>query len=148
MTHIVEARAAGPNLSSTTLELIEESYDVEEDIPGEENAITINNPKYIEYIGVGFYLSGFLNADQWPYQPHSSFDASSTNVQLGLNELVRKFPYKQDTPPVGAVEGATWYDGDDNAYKLYLETSPGTLEWVTLAGTLQNSMTSVNGGTF
>ena len=148
MTLTVDAKAAGPNLSSTTLELVEDSYDVEEDIPGEENAITINNPKYIEYIGVGFYLSGFLNANQWPYQPHSSFDASSTTVQLGINELVRKFPYKQDTPPIGAVEGDTWYDGDDNSFKLYLETSPGTNEWVTLAGTLTNSMTSVNGGTF
>ena len=145
MTHIVEARAAGPNLSSTLIEVVEDSYDVTID---SDDAITINNPKTIEYIGVGFYLSGFLNADQWPYQPHSSFDASSTTVQLGINELVRKFPYKQDTPPVGAVEGATWYDGDDNSFKLYLETSPGTLEWVTLAGTLQNSMTAVNGGTF
>ena len=145
MTHIVEARAAGPNLSSTLIEVVEDSYDVTID---SDDAITINNPKTIEYIGVGFYLSGFLNADQWPYQPHSSFDASSTTVQLGINELVRKFPYKQDTPPVGAIEGDTWYDGDDNAFKLYLETSPGTVEWVTLAGTLQNSMTSVNGGTF
>ena len=145
MTHIVEARESGPNLSATLIEVIEDSYDVTID---SDEAITINNPKVIEYIGVGFYLSGFLNANQWPYQPHSSFDASATTVQLGINELVRKFPYKQDTPPVGAVEGATWYDGDDNAYKLYLETSPGTLEWVTLAGTLQNNMTSVNGGTF
>ena len=145
MTHIVEAREAGPNLSATLVEVVEDSYDVTID---SDEAITINNPKAIEYIGVGFYLSGFLNASQWPYQPHSRFDSSATNVQLGINELVKKFPFKQDTPPVGAVEGDTWYDGDDNSFKLYLETSPGTLEWVTLAGTLQNSMTSVNGGTF
>ena len=145
MTHIVEARESGPNLSATLVEVVEDSYDVTID---SDEAITINNPKAIEYIGVGFYLSGFLNANQWSYQPHSSFDAASTTVQLGINELVRKFPYKQDTPPVGAIEGDTWYDGDDNAFKLYLETSPGTNEWVTLAGTLQNSMTSINGGTF
>ena len=145
MTHIVVAKEAGPNLSATLVEVVEDSYDVTID---SDEAITINNPKAIEYIGLGFYLSGFLNANQWEYQPHSTFDPEATNVQLGINELVKKFPYKQDTPPVGAVEGDTWYDGDDNVFRLYLETSPGTIEWVTLAGTLQNNMTSVNGGTF
>ena len=148
MTHIVEAREGGPNLSAMLVEAIGDSYEVAVDIPGEVGAITLNNPKYVEYVGLGFYLSGFLNANQWPYQPHSSFDSDATTVQLGINELVKKFPFKQDTPPVGAIEGDTWYEGDDNSFKLYLETSPGTLEWVTLAGTLQNSMTSINGGTF
>ena len=147
MSHIVVAREAEPNLSATLIEVLPIAFDVTEDVAGDPSAITLNDPQTIEYIGVGFYLQETV-AGTMAYVPHSSFSSSDNTIQLGINALQSKLPFKQDGTPTDANEGDTWYDTDDNVFRLYLETSPGTIEWVTLAGTLTNSMTSVNGGAF
>ena len=147
MSHIVVAREAEPNLSATLIEVLPIAFDITEDTVGDPTAITLNDPQTIEYIGVGFYLPE-ADASTMEYTPHSSFSSSDNTIALGINALQSKFPIRQDGTPIDANEGDTWYDTDDNVFRLYLETSPGTIEWVTLAGTLTNSMTSVNGGAF
>jgi len=147
MSHIVEIREAEPNLSSTLIEILPIAFDVTEDVAGDPSAITLNDPQTIEYIGVGFYLQE-TDGTTMGYTPHSTLPSSATTIQLGINALQAKFPFRQDALPTDPDEGDTWYDTDDNVFRLYLETSPGTIEWVTLAGTLTNNMSAVNGGTF
>ena len=46
--------------------------------------------------------------------------------------------------PTNPVEGNIYYDTDDNILRLYIDT-----QWKTLAaGSVTNSMSTVNGGTF
>ena len=62
-------------------------------------------------------------------------DLTATNVQAALEALsvardIKSF--QQNTAPTGSTltEGDTWYDLDDNEFKVYRETSTGVFQWV------------------
>jgi len=56
---------------------------------------------------------------------------SATNVQTAIEELAGN-NFRQDAVPTGSQvsEGDTWYDKDDNQFKIYRETSSGVFQWV------------------
>ena len=68
-------------------------------------------------------------------QPHGTITA--TNVQAALEQLADQ-SFRSDTAPTGTVvagvstlsEGDTWYDTNDEQFKVYRETSNGVYEWV------------------
>ena len=68
-------------------------------------------------------------------EPYGSITA--TNVQLALQQLADQ-NFRSDTAPTGTIvagvstlsEGDTWYDTNDEQFKVYRETSSGVYEWV------------------
>ena len=56
---------------------------------------------------------------------------TATNVQDAIQQLADQ-SFRQDAAPTGASvsEGDTWYDTDDEDFKVYRETSTGVYEWV------------------
>ena len=72
---------------------------------------------------------GNANASAMAVVPVGNLTA--TNVQTAL-EALASVTFQQSSVPVGSQvsEGDTWYDLDDNEFKVYRETSPGVLQWV------------------
>jgi len=75
------------------------------------------------------------NASQISIQPHGSITAGT--VQGALEQLADQ-NFRSDTAPTGTIvagvstlsEGDTWYDTNDEQFKVYRETSSGVYEWV------------------
>tara|TARA_R110000796_G_scaffold67431_3_gene154544 strand:+ start:1016 stop:1366 length:351 start_codon:yes stop_codon:yes gene_type:complete len=75
---------------------------------------------------------------------------TSSNVQAALEELA-SFNFQQDSTPTGTsvTEGDTWYDTDDNEYKIYRETSAGVFQWVPImVGSVDGDSDSIDAGAF
>lgn len=75
------------------------------------------------------------NATSLPMSPYGTITA--TNVQAALEQLADQ-DFRSDTAPTGTTvagvstlsEGDTWYDTNDEQFKVYRETSTGVYEWV------------------
>ena len=75
------------------------------------------------------------NASQIAVQPHGAVTA--TNLQDAVQQLADQ-SFRSDTAPTGSIvagastlnEGDTWYDTNDEQFKVYRETSTGVYEWV------------------
>jgi len=56
---------------------------------------------------------------------------TSSNLQTALQQLADQNFRSASAPTGGTVsEGDTWYDTDDDQFKVYRETSSGTFQWV------------------
>jgi len=77
----------------------------------------------------------YQDATNTVIEPYGTITA--TNVQLALQQLADQ-SFRSDTAPTGTVvsgvstlsEGDTWYDTNDEQFKVYRETSNGVYEWV------------------
>ena len=75
---------------------------------------------------------------------------SATNVQDAIEELAGN-AFQQDNTPTGSQvnEGDTWYDTDDNQYKIYRETSSGVFQWVPIiVGSAEDDSDTLDAGAF
>ena len=56
---------------------------------------------------------------------------TSSNLQTALQQLADQ-DFRGTSTPTGSniQEGDTWYDTDDDQFKVYRETSSGTFQWV------------------
>ena len=75
---------------------------------------------------------------------------TATNVQDAIQQLADQ-SFRQDAAPTGASvsEGDTWYDTDDEDFKVYRETSTGVYEWVPIMlGTPPGDSDIVDAGAF
>lgn len=75
---------------------------------------------------------------------------SATNVQSAIEELAGA-TFQQDNTPTGSQvnEGDTWYDTDDNQYKIYRETSTGVYQWVPImVGSASGDSDTLDAGAF
>jgi hypothetical protein len=75
---------------------------------------------------------------------------TATNVQDALEQLADQ-SFRQAAAPTGASvsEGDTWYDTDDEDFKVYRETSTGVYEWVPIMlGTPPGDSDIVDAGAF
>ena len=86
--------------------------------------------------------------------PYGSITA--TNVQDALKQLADQ-NFRSDTAPTGSViagtstlaEGDTWYDTNDEQFKVYRETSTGTFEFVPIiVGEASSNSDTVDAGAF
>ena len=71
-------------------------------------------------------------------------------VQDAIIELADN-AFKQDTTPQGPEvdEGDTWYDMDDNQFKVYRETAPTVFEWVPIMlGNISVDSDTLDAGSF
>ena len=80
--------------------------------------VTVNN--------FGFQYQQATNSVVTPYKT-----ITATNVQAALEQLADQ-DFRGTSAPTGSniQEGDTWYDTDDEQFKVYRETSTGTFQWV------------------
>ena len=75
---------------------------------------------------------------------------TATNVQEALEQLADQ-SFRQAAAPTGATvsEGDTWYDTDDDDFKVYRETSTGVFQWAPIMlGTPPGDSDIVDAGAF
>jgi len=98
--------------------------------------------------------SQFQDAQNTIVAPYGTITA--TNVQDALKQLADQ-NFRSDTAPTGSViggtstlaEGDTWYDTNDEQFKVYRETSTGTFEFVPIiVGEASSNSDTVDAGAF
>ena len=75
---------------------------------------------------------------------------TATNLQDAIQQLADQ-SFRQAAAPTGTTvgEGDTWYDTDDEDFKVYRETSTGVFEWVPIMlGTPPGDSDIVDAGAF
>ena len=84
-------------------------------------------------LAVPFEVPGQITAANVTVVPYGTVTA--TNLRDALKELADQ-DFRGTSTPTGSYisEGDTWYDTDDDQFKVYRETSTGTFEWVPIMG--------------
>ena len=75
---------------------------------------------------------------------------TSSNLQTALQQLADQ-DFRGASAPTGSniPEGDTWYDTDDEQFKVYRETSTGTFQWVPIiVGAAAGDSDTVDAGSF
>ena len=75
---------------------------------------------------------------------------TATTIQGALEQLADQ-SFRQDAAPTGATvsEGDTWYDTDDDEFKVYREISTGVFAWAPIMiGTPPGDSDIVDAGAF
>tara|TARA_R110002020_G_scaffold434193_1_gene644336 strand:- start:55 stop:426 length:372 start_codon:yes stop_codon:yes gene_type:complete len=75
---------------------------------------------------------------------------TATNVQAAIEQLADQ-DFRQAAAPTGATvsEGDTWYDTDDDEFKVYREISTGVFAWAPIMiGTPPGDSDIVDAGAF
>ena len=128
-------------MTETTLSISEDvvTVTVAEDVTTINIAPTVTT---VEAKGLAISLA---TAAALPFTPYGTITA--TNVQAALSQLADQ-DFRTDSAPSGTnvSEGDTWYDTDDNIYKIYREISAGVFAWTNVVVT--ETDTSLDAGAF
>jgi hypothetical protein len=128
-------------MAETTLSISEDvvTVTVAEDVTTINIAPTVTT---VEAKGLAISLA---SAAALPFTPYGTITA--TNVQAALSQLADQ-DFRTDSAPSGTnvSEGDTWYDTDDNIYKIYREISAGVFAWTNLV--VAETDTSLDAGAF
>ena len=98
--------------------------------------------------------SQFQDAQNTIVAPYGTITA--TNVQDALKQLADQ-NFRSDSTPTGSViggtstlaEGDTWYDTNDEQFKVYRETSTGVFEFVPIiVGEASSNSDTLDAGAF
>lgn len=110
-----------------------------------EDVTTINIAPAVTTIEAKGLAITLTTASALPFIPYGTITA--TNVQAALSQLADQ-DFRTDSAPSGTnvSEGDTWYDLDDNIYKIYREISAGVFAWTNLVVT--ETDTSLDAGAF
>ena len=75
---------------------------------------------------------------------------TSTNLQTALQQLADQNFRGTSAPTGGTVsEGDTWYDTDDDQFKVYRETSSGVFAWVPImVGNISPDSDTIDAGSY
>ena len=128
-------------MAETTLSISEDivTVTVAEDVTTINIAPTVTT---VEAKGLAISLA---SAAALPFTPYGTITA--TNVQAALSQLADQ-DFRTDSAPSGTnvSEGDTWYDTDDNIYKIYREISAGVFAWTNVVVTETDA--SLDAGAF
>ena len=75
---------------------------------------------------------------------------TSSNLQTALQQLADQ-NFRGTSTPTGSniQEGDTWYDTDDDQFKVYRETSSGTFQWVPIiVGAAAGDSDTIDAGSY
>ena len=75
---------------------------------------------------------------------------TSSNLQTALQQLADQ-DFRGASAPTGSniQEGDTWYDTDDEQFKVYRETSSGTFQWVPIiVGAAAGDSDTIDAGSY
>tara|TARA_B110000503_G_scaffold100768_1_gene150701 strand:- start:1135 stop:1539 length:405 start_codon:yes stop_codon:yes gene_type:complete len=102
----------------------------------DSGAISIDlNPEIVTIEVNNFVLpSQYQDAANVVFVPYGTI--TSTNLQDALKELADQ-DFRQSSTPSGinVQEGDTWYDTENNIYKVYREVSSGVFAWTNIVVT-------------
>jgi len=107
----------------------------------DSGAISIDlNPEIVTIEVNNFVLpSQYQDAANVVFVPYGTI--TSTNLQDALKELADQ-DFRQSSTPSGinVQEGDTWYDTENNIYKVYREVSIGVFAWTNVVVADENSL--------
>ena len=107
----------------------------------DSGAISIDlNPEIVTIEVNNFVLpSQYQDAANVVFVPYGTI--TSTNLQDALKELADQ-DFRQSSTPSGinVQEGETWYDTENNIYKVYREVSIGVFAWTNVVVADENSL--------
>lgn len=99
-------------------------------------------------LAVPFEVPGQITAANVTVVPYGTVTA--TNLRDALKELADQ-DFRGTSTPTGSYisEGDTWYDTDDDQFKVYRETSTGTFEWVPImVGAATGDSDTIDAGSY
>ena len=136
-------------MSHTTLEITEDVTDVS--VSGD--SITVNITDDVTTVqayslAIPISVPGTLTASNIITTPYNTITA--TDLDTALKQLADQ-NFRGTTAPTGSTvsEGDTWYDTDDEQFKVYRETSTGTFQWVPIiVGAAAGDSDTVDAGSF
>lgn len=135
--------------TQTTLEITEDVTDVA--ITGDtlEVSITDDVTTVQAYsLAVPFEVPGQITAANVTVVPYGT--VTSTNLRDALKELADQ-DFRSTSAPTGSTvqEGDTWYDTDDDQFKVYRETSSGNFAWVPImVGNISPDSDTIDAGSY
>jgi len=136
-------------MSHTTLEITEDVTDVS--VTGDTITVSITDDVtsvQAYSLAIPISVPGTLNAENIITTPYNTITA--TDLDTALKQLADQ-NFRGTTAPTGSTvsEGDTWYDTDDEQFKVYRETSTGTFQWVPIiVGAAAGDSDTVDAGSF
>jgi hypothetical protein len=120
------------------------------------NGITVTLAEETTNVKVNNYAvpANYQAAENSVFVPYGSITA--TNVQDALRQLADQ-NFRGASAPSGSTiegtstlaEGDTWYDTDDDQFKVYRETSTGTFQWVPIiVGAAADDSDTIDAGSY
>ena len=135
--------------SQTTLEITESVTDVTATGAALSVDITDDVTKVEAYtLAVPFEVPGQITAANVTVVPYGT--VTSTNLRDALKELADQ-DFRSASAPTGSTvqEGDTWYDTDDDQFKVYRETSSGNFAWVPImVGNISPDSDTIDAGSY
>ena len=136
-------------MSHTTLEITEDVTDVS--VTGD--SITVNITDDVTTVqayslAIPISVPGTLTASNIITTPYNTITA--TDLDTALKQLADQ-NFRGTTAPTGSTvsEGDTWYDTDDEQFKVYRETSTGTFQWVPIiVGAAAGDSDTIDAGSY
>ena len=135
--------------TQTTLEITEEVTDVT--ATGDTISVSITDDVtevQAFTLAIPINSPGQLAATAVTVQPYNTITASY--LQDALEQLADQ-NFRSATAPTGAQvgEGDTWYDTDDEQFKVYRETSTGVFQWVPImVGAAAGDSDTIDAGSY
>ena len=135
--------------TQTTLEITESVTDVE--VTGDQISVSITDDVtdvQAYTLAIPIATPGTIDAANVTVTPYNTITA--TDLEAALKELADQ-DFRGTTAPTGSTveEGDTWYDTDDEQFKVYRETSTGTFEWVPIiVGAASGDSDTIDAGSF
>ena len=135
--------------TQTTIEVTESVTEVS--VTGTSTTIDITddiNEIQAYTLAVPFEVPGQITAANVTVVPYGTI--TTTNLRDALKELADQ-DFRGTSTPTGSYisEGDTWYDTDDDQFKVYRETSSGTFQWVPIiVGAAAGDSDTVDAGSY
>ena len=135
--------------NQTTLEVTENVTEVT--ASGDTLTVTLTDDvtEVLAYtLAVPFEVPGQITAANVTVVPYGT--VTSTNLRDALKELADQ-DFRGAATPTGSYisEGDTWYDTDDDQFKVYRETSSGTFQWVPIiVGAAAGDSDTIDAGSY
>lgn len=136
-------------MSHTTLEITEDVTDVS--VSGDTITVSITDDVtsvQAYSLAIPISVPGTLNAENIITTPYNTITA--TDLDTALKQLADQ-NFRGTTAPTGSTvsEGDTWYDTDDEQFKVYRETSSGTFQWVPIiVGAAAGDSDTIDAGSY
>ncbi len=136
-------------MSHTTLEITESVTDVT--VTGDTISVDITDDVTTVQaysLAIPISVPGTLNAENIITTPYNTITA--TDLDTALKQLADQ-NFRGTTAPTGSTvsEGDTWYDTDDEQFKVYRETSTGTFQWVPIiVGAAAGDSDTIDAGSY
>ncbi len=136
-------------MSHTTLEITEDVTDVS--VTGDTITVDITDDVtsvQAYSLAIPISVPGTLNAENIITTPYNTITA--TDLDTALKQLADQ-NFRGTTAPTGSTvsEGDTWYDTDDEQFKVYRETSSGTFQWVPIiVGAAAGDSDTIDAGSY